>query len=238
LLILVAGCSKPAPVHNSNESQRQGVTGTATIRGVIHFEGTPPVPAPLDASQDPNCAPNLKSESLVADQSRLQNVYIYVKSGWRAGKYSPPAIPVVLDQRGCRYLPHVLAMMVGQKLQIANSDPTMHNVNASTKINEGWNLSQSETSPPAETTFNKPELLVPVQCNVHPWMKAYIHVSEHPFFAVSRHDGTYEIGWLPPGTYTVAALHEKLGEKTQHVIIREKGETVLLDFSFNASDSR
>jgi hypothetical protein len=235
-LLLIGGCSKKSEPSASTAAQTPAVTGSATIKGVVHFSGQAPEPQPLDASQDPNCAPGLKSESVIADEGRLQNVYIYVKQGAPEGSYQVPTVAAVLDQRGCRYMPHVLGIMVGQKLEIRNSDPTMHNVHPSAKVNEGWNLSQGENAQPAVTSFDKPELMMPVQCNVHPWMKMYLHVSRHPFFAVSRHDGTYEVGWLPPGTYTIAALHEKLGEKTKQVTITTKGETVGLDFDFSNAD--
>lgn len=237
-LLCIGGCSKTAEPAKSSQSSAPGVMGSATIKGVIHFDGVAPEPQPLDSSQDPNCAKGLRSESVVVESGRLQNVYVYVKSGLPDGTYPPPQTPAVLDQKGCRYTPHVLGMMVGQKLQILNSDNTMHNVHPSAKVNEGWNLSQAEHAQPAETTFQKPELMMPVQCNVHPWMKMYLHVSPHPFFAVSRADGGYEIGSLPPGTYTIAALHEKLGEKTQQVTINHPGQTVNLEFTFSVTDAK
>jgi plastocyanin len=236
--LYAAGCSKTAETAKSSQSAAPGVTGTATIKGVIHFDGAAPEPQPLDTSQDPNCAKDLKSESFAVESGRLQNVYIYVKSGLPDGTYAPPQTAAVLDQKGCRYTPHVLGMMVGQKLQILNSDNTMHNVHPSAKVNEGWNLSQAERANPAETTFHKPELMMPVQCNVHPWMKMYLHVSAHPFFSVSGQDGSYMIVSLPPGTYTIAALHEKLGEKTQQVTISQPGQVVDLDFHFGSTDAK
>jgi plastocyanin len=232
-LLFAGGCSKTTEPSKTSQSTAPGITGTAAIKGVIHFDGQAPEPQPLDTSQDPNCAKDLKSESVVVESGRLQNVYIYVKSGLPDGTYPAPQPTAVLDQKGCRYTPHVLGVMVGQKLQILNSDNTMHNVHPSPKVNDGWNLSQGEHAQPAETTFSKSELMMPVQCNVHPWMKMYLNVSSHPFFSVSGQDGGYVIGSLPPGTYTIAALHEKLGEKTQQLTISKPGETVNVDFTFS-----
>ena len=210
--------------------------GTADVLGVIHFEGTPPPRATIDTGQDPNCGGPVKSESVMVEDGRLQNVYVYVKAGAPAGTFAPPHRPAIVEQRGCRYMPHVLGVQVGEKLEIKNGDPTMHNVHAAPRVNEGWNLSQDTDSPPAFTSFPKPELMIPIQCNVHPWMKMYVNVSNNEYFSVSRRDGVYDIGWLPPGTYTIAALHEKLGEKTQTVTVTKNLEQVKLDFTFSAAD--
>jgi plastocyanin len=236
VLLCAAGCSKKSEP-TKEISSKPGEKGTATIVGVVHLDGAMPQAQTLDTSQDPNCAKGLTTESIVGDPGRLQNVYIYVKSGVE-GTYTPPAAAAVLDQRGCQYLPHMMGIMVGQKLQILNSDDTMHNVHPTANVNESWNLSQAGGSRPAETAFQRPELMIPVRCNVHPWMKMYLNVSSHPFFSVSRRDGTFEVGYLPPGTYTIAALHEKLGEKTQQITINKRGEKVRLDFTFNAGDSK
>lgn len=187
--------------------------------------------------QDPNCGLTAsQSEWVQVTGGKLANVYIYVKSGLPEGRYAPPAERAVLDQKGCRYVPHGLGVMVGQKLRILNSDPTMHNIHPAAKVNDGSNLSQSDHAQPAETSFPKPELMIPVQCNVHPWMKMYLHVSPHPFFAVSAADGSFTIANLPAGTYTIAALHEKFGEQTRQVTVKN-GESVPLEFTFT-SDSQ
>lgn len=232
----MTGCSKPAPPPATGQTQGEAAPlGSAQIFGVVHFEGTPSPPRTIDTAQDPNCK-SVQSESVEVKDEHLQNVYVYIKDGLPSGNYAAPSEPAVLDQQGCRYVPHVVALMVGQELEIRNSDPTMHNVHAAARVNEGWNLSQSEHDKPATTTFAKPELMVPVQCNVHPWMKMYLNIAAHPFFAVSGTDGAFTIRNLPAGTYTVAALHEKLGEKTQKITVKEKGETVKVDFAFSAAD--
>jgi len=232
-LIAVMGCSKPAPPPATAPSEATTARlGSGQISGVIHFEGAPPPRRAIDTEQDPNCR-SVQSEAVEVNDGRLQNVYVYIKDGVPPGKYVPPSEPVVLDQQGCRYVPHVLALMVGQKLEIRNSDPTMHNVHAAARTNEGWNLSQSEHAEPAVTTFSKPETMLPVQCNVHPWMKMYLNISAHPYFAVTGPEGKFQIKGLPPGEYTLAALHEKLGEQTMKVTVRK--QPVTADFAFAAA---
>lgn len=210
--------------------------GAAVVRGTIHFNGQPPAPRAIDTAQDTNCPKDVTSESLQAKDGELKNVFVYIKDGLPDADYPVPP-PATLDQHGCRYVPHVLGVMTGQKLRILNSDPTMHNVHASSRTNESWNISQDQHAQPDERSFSRPELLMPVQCNVHPWMKMYVNVVSHPFFSVSADGGSFEIRNLPVGTYTIAALHEKLGEKTAKITVRD-GEAVKLDFTFSAADQK
>jgi hypothetical protein len=234
LLLCALGCSKQSTP--ANQPKAKGQTGTSVIRGTIHFNGQPPAPQSIDAAQDTNCPTGLTSESIKVNDGQLKNVFLYIKEGLPDADYPAPA-PATLDQRGCRYIPHVLGLMTGQKLQILNSDPTMHNVHPSSRTNKSWNLSQDQHAPPEEKSFSKPELLMPVQCNVHPWMKMYVNVVPHPFFAVSGDDGGFEIRNLPAGTYTIAALHEKLGEKTAKITVRD-GEAANVELTFSLSDQK
>lgn len=218
-----------------------------TITGKINLTGTPPAPQKIDMSQDANCAsknPNAVTETVVAKDGKLQYAFVYIKEGTLAdGKkiadytFKTPDTEVVLDQNGCHYVPHVLGMQPNQKLKVTNSDPTGHNIHAlpaKSSGNEEWNESQpAGAAPITDKTFKRSEILVPVKCNQHPWMKAYIGVVKHPFYAVSKDDGSFEIKGVPPGTYTVVAWHEKYGEKTATVKVDAKG-TATADFSFDA----
>jgi plastocyanin len=221
-----------------------------TITGKVNLTGTPPAPQKIDMSQDANCAsknPNATTETVVAKDGKLEYAFVYIKDGTLAdgskiGDYSfkTPDTEVVLDQNGCHYVPHISGMQPNQKLKVTNSDPTGHNIHAlpaSGKGNEEWNESQPSGAPPITSrTFKRSEILVPVKCNQHPWMKAYIGVVKHPFFAVSKEDGSFEIKGVPAGTYTVVAWHEKYGEKTATVKVDAKG-TATSDFSFDAGAS-
>jgi plastocyanin len=215
-----------------------------SITGAINFTGEAPAAKPISMDADAACAqnnPNPHTEEVVVKDGKLANVLVYIKDGKTAdGKsitgfaFDVPATEVVLDQKGCHYIPHVLGIMAGQKLKVTNSDPTAHNVHPSPKSNKEWNQSQPAGAQPIIQSFSRAEVVVPVKCNQHPWMKANIGVLKHPLFAVSGENGTFEIKGVPPGTYTLATWHEKYGEKTQSVTIGAK-ETKTQDFAFDAS---
>ena len=218
-----------------------------SITGKINLNGDAPAPQPIDMAQDANCKtnnPNPVTETVVAKDGKLANVFVYIKEGTTAdGKkiadfsFDTPAAEVVLDQKGCHYIPHVLGMQPNQKLKVTNSDPTGHNIHALPKAgggNEEWNESQPNGAGPITKTFKRSEILVPIKCNQHPWMKAYIGVVKHPFYAVTKEDGSYEIKGVPAGTYTVVAWHEKGSEKTAQVTVPAKG-AVTSDFTFDAA---
>jgi hypothetical protein len=128
----------------------------------------------------------------------------------------------------------VLGLMTGQQLEIINSDPTTHNVHPMPNVNRAFNAAQSPDAAPVTHTFPQPEIMVPVKCNVHPWMRAYLNIVPHPFFAVTGSDGRFEIKGLPPGTYTIAAVQEDLGEQDAIITVAPK-ETKTVDFSFSRS---
>jgi plastocyanin len=171
---------------------------------------------------DPRCVPEpgATSEQLVAGPGGgLKNVFVYVKDGLGNRTYAVPTTPVLLNQKGCRYVPHVFGVQAGQTFQIANSDATLHNVHAVPKANREFNFGQPPKVPPVDRVFDKPEIGAPVRCDVHGWMNAYVNVVPHPFFAVTNDDGTFEIKGLPAGTYTVELWHEQLGTQSQSVTV-------------------
>ena len=214
-----------------------------TISGSIAYTGTPPAAKKIDTSADPVCGqknPNLSTEDNVVTNGKLANVFVYIKDGAAAdgtkvdGYAWPAGSAVTLDQNGCHYRPHVLGLMTGQKLSITNSDPTQHNIHPTPKNNPEWNQTQPNGAPPIEKTFKQTEVLIPVKCNQHPWMKAYIGVLKHPLFAVSAEDGSFTIKGVPAGTYTVAAWHEGGAagtEQTMKVTVAANG-SAKADFSF------
>jgi plastocyanin len=216
-----------------------------SITGAINFTGEAPAPKPISMDADAACAqtnPNPQTEDVIVKDGKLANVFVYIKDGKTTEgnksitsfAFEVPATEVLLDQKGCRYLPHVLGIMAGQKLKVTNSDPTAHNVHPSPKSNKEWNQSQPAGAQPIIQSFSRAEVVVPVKCNQHPWMKANIGVLKHPLFAVSGENGAFEIKGVPPGTYTVAVWHERYGEKTQSVTVGAK-ETKTQDFAFDAS---
>jgi plastocyanin len=247
LLAIASSCSKSEPPEDGPTPGATAYTpkgNEGSVTGAIAYNGTPPAPKKIDTSADPACGsknPNLTTEDKVVTNGKLANVFVYIKDGSTAdGKkiaeftFPTPATPVAMDQNGCHYLPHVLGAMVNQDIQIANSDPTTHNVHFTPKSNPDWNQSQPNGAPPLMHKLTRSEVLVPVKCNQHPWMKAYIGVLKHPFFAVSAEDGTFTIKGVPPGTYTVAAWHEGGAtgtEKTMQVTVAANG-SAKADFAF------
>jgi plastocyanin len=246
LAVLTAGCSKPAtpPAAKRTASlQIDPATESGVVSGTVSFQGEPPKREKIDMSQDPGCvlgnpAPNL-SESVLVTSGKLENVYVYIKefpADLSDAGFPTPIEAAFVDQVGCRYTPHVLGIRTGQKLQVLNSDSTMHNVHPAPQSNAAWNESQMPKGKPLEKTFDRSELMVPMKCNQHPWMKMYLHISDHPYFAVTGKDGTFAIKGLPPGEYTVAALHEKFGEQTAKITVGPHPATA--NFAFVAASSR
>jgi plastocyanin len=208
------------------------------ITGAIAFNGEAPKPRKLQMDSDPVCAqknPSATSEEVVVSDGKLANVFVYVKSGLPSGKtFEVPTTEVTLDQNGCVYIPHVLGIQANQKLKITTNDATSHNIHPTPKENPEWNETQPPSSAPKFKSFTRPEVLIPVKCNQHSWMKAYIGVLSHPFYGVSAKDGTFTIKGLPPGDYVVEAYHEKYGAKTMNVKVAEKTDAKA-DFTFEAA---
>jgi plastocyanin len=173
---------------------------------------------------------------IVGPDNTLQNVFLHLKGAFNNQVFAAPSTPVLLDQQGCRYLPHVFGVQVGQPVRILNSDQTLHNVHAIPKANDEFNFGQMTKGIENTRTFSAPEIMVPFRCDVHGWMNAFAGVVPHPFFAVSKEDGTFEIKGLPAGTYTLEAWHERLGTQTQSVT--SDGKTpVSANFTFKAQAS-
>jgi plastocyanin len=197
--------------------------GPGVIAGTVTFDGTPPRPAALQMDSDPRCMPEPGAKTserlLVSAGKGLKNVFVYIKDGLGSRTYAVPTTPVVLDQKGCRYVPHVFGVQAGQTFQIVNSDTTLHNVHALPKMNREFNFGQPPKVPAVDRVFDKPEIGAPFRCDVHGWMNAYVNVVSHPFFAVTKDDGTFEIKGLPPGSYTVELWHEQLGTQSQSVTV-------------------
>ena len=198
----------------------------STVTGTITFDGKPPVLRPIAMDAEPVCAKKhaghaVQPEMLVLGTGQtMGNVMVFVSKGLPAGKtYPAPKDPVVVDQEGCMYVPHVMGIMVGQTYRILNTDGILHNIHTLPKINPSFNRGQPATVKEMTTNFPKPEAIFQVKCDVHPWMSAYIAVYTHPFFSVTGTDGKYTISGLDAGTYEITAWHEKLGTQTASVTV-------------------
>jgi hypothetical protein len=239
LLSLASSCT-PKEGGGDDGEKPEGKTYTAkgtegTISGVIAYNGTAPEPKKIDTSADAACtskSPNLATEELLVKDGKLANAYVYIKDGTLAdgtkiGDYATwPNMPsaATLDQNGCHYQPHVLGVVVNEPITIKNSNPD-------------WNQSQPNGAAPLTHKLARAEVLVPVKCNQHPWMKSYVAVSKHPFFAISAPDGSYTISGVPPGKYTVVAWHEGGANGTEQkmeVTVAAKGAGKA-DFAFGAA---
>jgi len=209
----------------------------ATITGVVKFQGAPPLMPTIQMSADPYCAsqhasaPAKDEEVVLGPGGELANVFVYVKN--ISGNYPPPSAPVVLDQHGCQYRPHMIPIQVGQPLQIKNSDATLHNIHALPVVNSQFNEGQPVQGMVSTKKFGKAEITpFKVKCDVHGWMKAWMAVMPNPFYSVSQSNGTFTISNLPPGQYTIVAWHEKYGAKEQQITVAPK-ESKTVDFTFN-----
>jgi plastocyanin len=219
-----------APIANPVNAATAG-----NVAGRITFEGTPPKPAVVRMESDDACpqqgAAGTDETVVVGDGGALQNVFVYVKDGLGNLRFPVPSTPILLDQKGCRYVPHVFGAQVGQSVEVLNSDPTLHNVHAIPKANQEFNTGQPLPGMKHTHQFSTREVMVPFKCDVHPWMRAYIGVLDHPYFGVTGADGSFNLKGLPPGTYTIEAWHETLGAQTQTVTIGER-ESKDIPFSF------
>jgi len=237
LWAVTASISQAAPAPHPPKKAEHGATGEIT--GKILFEGTKPHLPEISMAKDPECVrehhghPVRPEDGRVNPNNTLPNVFVYVKSGAQKYHFSTPTKPAVLDQRGCVYVPHVLGIMVGQPLKVVNSDFTTHNIHVMPKNNPAWNQSQPPGAAPFYKKFAHPEVMIPVHCNEHPWMNAYIGVVDNPFYDVTGTKGRFTIKGIPAGEYTIEAWTATFGtqEKTVHV---SPHQSTTLDFTFRS----
>jgi len=196
---------------------------TSTLSGTVTLDGTPPPPRLINMSADPACQqmhpkPLSYADVVTGPNEGLADVAIYIRSGLGNYHFEAPADAVRLNQQGCLYSPVVLALMVGQRLELHNSDTTYHNVHSISRIDASWN----ETDPPGVSVFKvfaQPEFAIPIVCNVHPWMHSYVFVFDNPYFAVTDASGKFAWRNLPPGTYKIEAWHQRYGMLDQSLTV-------------------
>jgi hypothetical protein len=209
------------------------------VTGTVKFEGGKPKLTRIMMDQDPVCVkkhsgPVYTEDGEVNSNGTLPNVFVYVKEGADKYSFQTPTDPVTLDQDGCMYKPHVLGIMVGQDFHVVSSDPTTHNIHPMPANNREWNMSQAPGAMPIDQKFARPEVMIPVKCNQHPWMRAYVGVMKNPFYVVTGSDGTFTLKGLPPGDYTIGAWTATFGEQEQKVTVPAKG-TATISFTFKPS---
>ena len=221
LLVLVSAATVALLAAPRVQAQASG-----KITGRVLFKGVAPEPMKIRMAADPRCQqanPNgAERRQIDGKNGGLANVIVSIKTKVK-GTFPPLPTPVVLDQSGCMYTPLVIGLMVGQPLKMRNSDETLHNIHPRPVVNEGFNVGQPRKGMETEKKFDKPETFFPVSCDVHPWMRAYIAVFDHPFFTTTKEDGSFEIGNVPPGEYEIEAQHPTLKLMTGKVVVKAGG---------------
>ncbi len=230
VLLLLSFCACQREAARVEEAPRKqpfvlDEASAATLKGVVVFRGKPDAPATINMDQDPACqalykqSPRTDSQIVASPQGALANVYLYIAAGLPDREYSLPTEPARIDQRGCWFEPRLMGMMTGQTLEVTNSDPVTHNIHPMPESNREWNQSQAPGDAPLRRRFVRPEVMIPVKCNVHRWMRAWVGVTDHPYFAVTGVDGAFALPPMPPGNYTLVAWHEKLGRLEEKVAL-------------------
>lgn len=236
LLLPLAGCGEEA------EEQRRDLvaadmSNAVEVSGTVAFPGAVPPPERMEVAGDSYCGDGdllttFEIQTVKVSDGRLADVFVYVSSGLEGLSFAMPRDSALLDQQGCEYHPHVQGVRAGQPIIVRNSDPTIHNVHARPQKNDQFNLGQPDRSETVRS-FERPEVMIPVTCDVHGWMKSYIGVLDHPAFATTGADGRFSFR-VPPGEYEVTAWHERLGESVRTISVVE-GEPVSLSFTFGES---
>jgi plastocyanin len=217
------------------------ISYAADITGTITLIGTPPADVPITPlMNDPTCGPLHKETPtthfyVVGPNGEFGDVIVSLKDANGnaiTGKSTGASAPaVVLDQKGCVYAPQILAAQTGQKVIVENSDPCVHNVHIIDDTGASLhNDVQMPSGPDLTYTFDKPQMFMKFQCDVHLWMFAWVSLFDNPYFSVSGTDGKFVIKDVPPGKYTIVADHRKLGEQTQTVEVADKNVSVNFTF--------
>lgn len=227
-----------APESDAPAATAPDLSNAGNLSGTISFTGDAPAATEVALAADPFCQ-DAHSESvsispvLVDADGGLMNVVVHISAGLEGYSFDVPSDVLVLNQTGCMYDPHVMAVRAGQTFTILNSDDTLHNVNVQPVNNPSFNAGQPIVGMEMEKVFENAEVGIPARCDVHPWMAAFINVFDHPYFAISGTDGAFSIDQLPPGEYTIEAWHETLGTQTQGVTVAPN-ETAEISISFGS----
>lgn len=228
LIVILASCAdSSAPPKQAVVAAPVDPATAGTISVDVSYAGVVPTPKVFEMRIAPQCAAQhqepVTDNSLVVQDGHLANAVVWIKQGLEKWVFAPPSEPVIIDQKGCVYHPHVAAAMIGQPVDFVNSDPEAHNVHARPQVVSAFNFLMSRQGSKRRLTFDKPEIAVPVGCDIHPWMSAYVAVVANPYFAVTPANGSVTLTNVPPGEYVVAVWQEKLGTKEQRVTIEARG---------------
>lgn len=244
-----AGCASNKPPAESQKSPaadkkaapahfRVDPATAASVRGAVRFQGSLPSRQRISMEAEADCeklhtGPVFEDRVRVGKRNGLASAFVYVQKGLEGKTFEPSQQAVVIEQKGCQFTPRVIGIRTGQTLRVKNSDPVSHNIHPVPKNNRDWNQQQPPNAPDLQRRFGFPEVMIPVKCNIHAWMKSYIGVLEHPYFAITNSDGEFTVNGLPPGDYVLAAWHEETGETQQPVTV-SASETKTVDFVLGA----
>ena len=243
LAFTVSGCgnkqgsTNPSTPAIATNGAAVDAAAAGTVSGTVQLNGTAPKMKSINMAAEPSCArqhatPVTSQEAIVGKNGALENVVIYLQGDFSKYKFDTPQNPATITQKGCMYDPHIVALETGQSFQVVNADPVTHNIHPLPKDNCEWNESQPPGAPAIDRNFSHEEVAIPVKCNIHPWMKAYVAVFNHPYFAVTGADGSFDLKNVPPGSYTLIAWHELYGTSQQAVTIGPKeSKTLKIVFS-------
>ena len=242
LALLAAACGKP-PVEEKKAAEKAAPppveyfhvdpATAGTVTGTITFHGSKPARQAISMEADEGCqkanaGKTVYDEAVVTGKNgSLANAFVYIQSGLEGKKFEPNTQAVVLDQHGCMFVPRIIGIRSGQTLDLKNGDAVSHNVHPMPVNNREWNQEQAPQAPTVEHRFARPEIMIPVKCNIHAWMHAYIGVLDHPYFTVTGPDGKFEWKNVPPGDYTIGVWHEKLGKQEQQVHVAAAGSAAV-----------
>lgn len=246
-LIFISGCgskdevlitSAPTQEARPAESKSLDLESAGVLKGIVRFDGGAPAPKKIPIKGNPECSVfhtggQVNSEELLVKDGALQNVFVYIREGLEGRVFEAPMEPVTVSNKKCVYVPHVSGVRVGQPLVLLNEDPTLHNVHSYSKNSQAFNIGLPFQGMKQTKKFSKPEVMVTLKCDVHPWMIGYLGVLEHPYFGVTGEDGSFELKDLPPGEYLVEAWHEKLGVQSQKITI-EPRESKEIEFKYSS----
>jgi plastocyanin len=235
-LLLCSACNEPEQANPARQPTPLDLSTTGTISGQVRFEGPVPEQAVLQLGGWSECAAqhpegNPRAGDILVNDGKLQNAMVYVKEGLGNRVFAVPPEPVTIDQKGCIFLPRIVGVQVDQPLRLLNSDALAHNVHGLPHNSRQWNFSLGVKGAARTITVNKPEAMIEIKCDIHPWMRAYLGVFDHPYFALSGQDGAFTLKNLPPGEYTIEAWHEGFGTRSQQVSLGVK-ETKEVVFTF------
>jgi hypothetical protein len=242
LFVLISACGGGDGQESAKPAQQAtplDMSTVGTVSGVVRFEGPPPEQSIAQLSGWSECASqhpqgNPLAGDVLVNDGKVENALVYIKDGLGDRVFAVPSEPVNLDQKGCIFFPRVVGVQVDQPLKLLNSDALAHNVHGFAQKAKPWNISLSVKGMNRTVKVDKPEAVIEVKCDIHPWMRAYVGAFSHPYFAVSGTDGSFTLRNVPPGEYTLEAWHERFGTRSQKVSLGTK-ETKAVEVKFGGS---